>query len=494
MMEVDNYQTVVSELIPSINKEESWKAYLGSLDSLLKGEIGKDRCTSIELKQLHLLVTSPLTIGELPNHIKEDMLLDLYTLDREDDEFIQRLLNDKLKPLIKEATEKQMPLPEYYRKAREIYKEICAENTEINFNPQLRGELRRYGTRRIKIGDGRWEKVYASHTCDRSTEMEQFAAIASGGFPFPPTAYYGLSVGLGEVYERMCAEYDLINKRDTSFFTKVDINRKLLAESFLQLIGTRVLHPFWDANGRTFGTHLALTLEREGIQLRDYRVIEDIISKLTPHNNKFLDKILEDANLAITGGQLHYSMKLNHGLRQDYMKKLRKTIEDAISHGINKNGPYFKYYSDAAWLIKRTLADNGLVELTQEEVLKIKEEKDKITEERERMDRFWKESDEDAKKFNFVYPIATFGRYTGYAAGGLAGFLSYAFLSIKAMDYTRPDDISAYLLLSSIGALLIYFAGWLGSRAGVKAGEGLGVSLYNLKKNITKRGHEWVGN
>jgi len=32
----------------------------------------------------------------------------------------------------------------------------------------------------------------------------------------------------------------------------------------LQVAGTRIIHPFWDGNGRTFGVHIAKILNPEG--------------------------------------------------------------------------------------------------------------------------------------------------------------------------------------------------------------------------------------
>jgi hypothetical protein len=342
---VEAYLHATGEIIPSYGKEEGWKRYVSSLDSLLVAR----RPASEELKELHRLMTGHLPVpsaAQLPHKTQ------LYILDREDGEEKQKILNERAKPQFEalEGTDDFSEIHDYLMEITNIYEELCKEDTEIDYKPELIGSLRAYGTRRIKGGEP--GTVFASHMCTFDGAGAFGAALAG----LPPPAYYGLSTGLDMVYTALCDKYDQMAQE-----AGTDFQKALLAESFLQVWGTRVLHPFWDANGRAFAAHLGLTLERHGIEVREWGVARCITADLTALNDDFLHHVLGNAGLGLINMLDHYKIQLDHALRQEYMGRLKKELEQGIETGLDPQSSYWQYIRTAAWIIKKGLHRNGAI-------------------------------------------------------------------------------------------------------------------------------------
>ncbi len=329
------------ELIPSARKQEGWQAFSAQMPYMMKNP--KD--TAAELKYIHRALNSHYDLTLHP-FVEQEMIRDLYILDRPDAEEMDKKSVEVLKKIGKLPNIEHMHPMQSFMIYREKITEICKENTEIKFNPTLIGELRSFGTR--KIDDYPEETVYCSHTCVFSSAAEDFA-ITTGVHPFPPTSYYGLSVNLDKTYQKFCDKYDAIIKESDSF------EEKVLAQGFLQSLGTRTIHPFFDGNGRTFGAQLALTLNRHEVDLKDYETVALVGNELTNNTNNLLKEVLKSAELDFISDSWHFTIKMAQRSRADYMSRLNGAINEAIELGIEPEGKYYSYISNAAKIIESTV-------------------------------------------------------------------------------------------------------------------------------------------
>ena len=344
----------IFEMVPSAGKEVGWNAYLARLGDFLENPRGTNQL----LRDIHSAVTQHYNrdTADIPDELRYELETDLYTLDREDgdDRFEEWKRSGIMDNFEGDMTENPAA---WYAKARKQLREICEKSTDINLDLKIIGEVRQLGTRSI---DGAPEEsVFYGHTCFYEGFAEGMAR-AFGATQFPPTAYYGLSRGIDKAYEALCDKYDEVRGQAE------DIDGVLMAESFLQLAGTRLLHPFWDGNGRTFAAHLALVLEESGIRVRDYGTAVGLTGKLSDINDSFSKQVLGDSGVSLKQQVEHYYMSLVPNVRAEHMGSLQKGIEDVISQGISEDGKYFRYYQFAADAIKWQLLVSGLVEPTTE--------------------------------------------------------------------------------------------------------------------------------
>ena len=296
-------------LIPNSSKEMQWQ----KLTSILDKKTPERRPVSIELKLLHRI----FSIGAREHLIHEEqkeLVRLMHFVDRPDLDFAGFV---ELRKKVGKHTCALFTLP------LTDFQHLLG-NVDIQFRPSIRGHLRSYGKRKIH---GHWETVYASHT---------FSIGADSESPLAPT-YYGLSYQLDKSYESLCSKFDKLYVESSTF------EQRLLSESFLQLVGTRILHPFWDGNGRTFIAHLTLMLEREGIRIREFEKIMDIAKALSPIQNKFLSKFIEHAGLKPISGENHFKIHTDMDFRNEYMKKLGAAINAAIAEGLS---PVTLFYAD----------------------------------------------------------------------------------------------------------------------------------------------------
>ncbi len=310
-------------------KEAGWR----SLENNLQRLIETDRGAAEELMTIHRFITEGTPDTVTDEIVRADMTLDLLSLDRPDGSLVLQNKQDQIIRLVEQAKAENRGVLWFQQKVREAVAEECLKNTTISLDPRLRGQLRSFGTR--KIEGYAEELVYASHVnVIASTEMQWATALtlSLGHEVFPPRSYYGLSVGLGDVYKRFCAAYDAMPH------DKLD--DKLGRESFFQIIGTRILHPCWDANGRAFAGFLMKSLHRYGYQVTREQ-IQGMIPVLSKLNDTAMEKILTHSKLASVTGEWHFNLRVNPDVRADYMERLKKGTEDAIDAGTSSGSPFF---------------------------------------------------------------------------------------------------------------------------------------------------------
>ncbi len=350
----DLQNRMVYELIPSTGKAEGWTNCRLEYKNLMDANIP----TSERLLRLHELATSPATTQPIPTSFVDAFEWYLYISDRNDvDEKAQafrermEIRNSLLLPW-----QVKSQFDQYKDMLRE-FAEICKEGTEVTIDTIVSGKLRSYGTRTIN-GQGP-ETVYASHQCIYPTEREK--ELMEQGNPILPTSFYGLSLGLDKVYERFCAKYD------EAVASSKNLDDRIQAEAFFQVLGTRSIHPAWDGNGRAFLAHLGYTLEQVGIPIEEYKIMEQFVPGLTRVTDELVRQNLSDAGLTLISGDDYFKMEFNPAFRRQYMKKLKQQLTTIIDHGTDKEGPHYELFYNGWWQIKRVLIDNDLVEPSEED-------------------------------------------------------------------------------------------------------------------------------
>ena len=333
------------EVVGSSDKHVGWQKFVGNLEDFL----ANPQSTSEELKRIHALMTSHAAADLTPKPIMEALTHDLYALDREDGQEKTELLHRWYKQRQVEF-DGQHPYA-VFQELKRMHKQLCEPDTEVKLETVIPGELRKLGQRRIKHGE--WTTVYYAHTNMYDNDNPSPVILEE----HMPKTYYGFTVGLAKVYAELCAKYDELMQQAGNG----TIEDRLLAEGFLQMIGTRVLHPFWDGNGRSFVGHIALMLEREDVQARDPSVVDQAMYPLTQITERFLEYVLASSGLGFQSGKKHFSINFDHEYRHNYMTKLRDKLMQIISENIEGTSGAIDYFSNAAWQIQRVLIKNHLV-------------------------------------------------------------------------------------------------------------------------------------
>ncbi len=363
---MSNDDRFIYDIISSANKEEGWKRYLAELDTLKSLKMP----TTDELRFLHKTIISQSDLLEIEGAIKDELINALYILDRKDAYEKQKEM--ELKMPYSMRLRRRLNYYEDPQAAFQILQSLCENDTIICLDPKLRGEIRSYGTRRIN--DAEIETVFASHQTIYA-ENDERENMMRTGIVQSPQAYYGLSIGLDQVYQALC------NKYDTIISEQQNLDGILFAEAFLQVAGTRIVHPFWDGNGRTFGVHLAKTLDTNGIKMREYDLQLQFFPAMTTIVDMFLrDHFLPSAGLGLIEGEYHTAISIDFSFRNRYMTQLRTAIDSLISDGINLEGKFFDVISNQAWQIKRVLIEQGLLKAGLQEEKRLRFENEKLSE------------------------------------------------------------------------------------------------------------------
>ncbi len=374
------------ELISSENKGIGWANFLGHLPEMTKNQGSASR----ELIGLHEICTHG---SEFPGASEEFRGVYLHNLCLMDNSSPEAVILAMRKAFGKLNAPTPGNLFKKYILRQSPTADDVINNAELDFSPELevdiRSGIRALGKRKYK--DGREEKVFMPHTMPFGVgESTQF--------------FLGLTCKLDELYQEYCQRYDAMWNRATN------AKQKLLAEMYFQLIGTLLLHPFWDGNGRTFGAHQVLALNRMGFPVRDEPRVKDICPEipygedflLTHVNEQFVRRIVEPEFLLTEEemGRMNYNPRLLHS----YMKALHDAIRGPVENGLieTKFRPYIlgAYHNMRIWLHRKgywpyTENDHNL-----QEILMVPREKDEELRAKEKAGTLDPFQDLDWSQFN----------------------------------------------------------------------------------------------
>jgi len=290
---------------------------------------------------IHAAMTPDVTIDTLPSEVRAEMRLSLLILDRPDIDHVVAISQQ----IHDEEAQKKVHTSwrSYYLTVRKRLADELEKDTKITVAPGLKGALRSLGSRQIS-GYPEEPVVFASHTLTMAGFGQMMAFQLGTDQIIFPDAYYGLSTGLDKVYTHLCDTYDALTP-DSSALTDV-----LRNEAFLQVLGTRLLHPFWDGNGRGFMGHLGVTLARAGYAV-DMGKLQTASMQLGYIGDSIVEKVLHESQLSLVtdlseAGPLHYLMWVSPSMRLDYMDKLRGGLTHAIDTITDSSSPYYPFLED----------------------------------------------------------------------------------------------------------------------------------------------------
>ncbi len=311
-------------------------------------EISSIGSTANALLRIHELITPDVTYADLPEEARSDMRSGLLLFDRPDTHrytqaYREIVSSPDMKDLFMTGNMKG-----FYAQVQAQLTERMEPLTTITGEPQLKGALRSYGSRQVE-GYPEEEHVFAAHTMVMATEMGLAFSSMDSRIIFPD-AYYGLSVGLDQVYQKLCDRYDSMPVNTT------DRQSVFAREAFFQLLGTRVLHPFWDANGRTFAAQLVTSLQKQGYSDATTDRAMQASEELAPIADKMVETVLRNAQLSLVTDRdqpLHLSVRFNVAMRNSYMTLLRQEIEHAIETADQPDSPYNKLIQQGAEILSQ---------------------------------------------------------------------------------------------------------------------------------------------
>lgn len=288
-------RTIEAQLISSENKGEGWKKFQTALPELIHSK----KPTSEELPYLHKLTTDRAKTVDNPE-VKSATLQHLCFNDNTDTSPLESTLREEL------------------GKSGKGYEEITALIERVNLpfeiepDYNIQGQIRTIGHRVYPSGDR--EEVFGSHS-----------------LPFNNGIFLGLTKNLRGLYNKLC------DKFDEMWEEAQDNKEKLLAILYLQIIGTRFLHPFWDGNGRTFSGHFVLSLNRMGIPVTETPT-QKVLDAHRGTDDFFLSSITDQFLVEKLGHFIQpreeiLKLSNNSEKRNRYMSELHDVIEDVIDKG-----------------------------------------------------------------------------------------------------------------------------------------------------------------
>lgn len=315
------------QMIPSEPKEPGWQAFLQARHTLLNG---KPRSTSRVLPILHRLTTHDVPLEELPPEITAEAVI--------------RVLMD-------EGYNEYQAIMAYQEILRnDFLKALNDGSGGINGRQYRMGILRR----------GHLRSFGKREDPDTHELQTVFAAHAK---PINDGLFVGLEKGLDETLGKVCEMYDRMMQEAKP------LDEKLAAIIFFQLWGASVIHPFWDANGRTFAAHLVLSLNSIGFEtdkMPGFPELHEIIATnaLAGIGPSFLNTFLGAHNLPLVTREQLLRLTRNKQMRTIYMRLLREAIENDIACGMQFTEPLRPFRDGAmmllkAWLSREHLTDQG---------------------------------------------------------------------------------------------------------------------------------------
>lgn len=334
-------------MIPSEPTEPGWEAFQRALPTFLKNP----RPTKRELKIIHRLVTTGIELPDIPTEIEFCSAVDIVV-------DIADISASTIFGMLPSGISDQDP---------EIV-EVISERTGIDLKVFLprRGALRQYG--KVDL-DGNKKKVFAPHSKPIFDEESTYC-------------FQGLSCELDNVYEELCDLYDQYLSEAST------LSEQLRVISFFQFWGATALHPFWDANGRTFGAQTVIALNRIGFSVKSVPELGEIHPNLSKSvfggiYADFLCYFLESRGLRLlTQDQVAQAKTYYPKWMKGYMQHMRDSLLQAARRGVSNSlydDVFFLKSGErllALWLSKEGFIDSDIWERESIIIKKAVEESD----------------------------------------------------------------------------------------------------------------------
>lgn len=312
--------------IPSEGKKEGWDQFLAIMPDLLS-----QRLTTREVMPiLHAATTSAVNLPEIPKGLQDIAALTLLIQGR-DQQSINRVLEFVRDGIFSsEAAQAGHILPD----------------TKAKVNIPRIGQLRQFGERSINNGPNK--TIYAAH-------LKPFDV----GEP-EPMIYSGLTEGLDEVFDELCAKFDELQEQ----YKDAPLHERLRVINYFQMWGASVIHPFCDANGRAFGAKLVFDLNRIGMPVTAIPSLGEINPELAENalalvGERFLMQFLMTNGLPLFTSEQAETIERSSFHWQRYTEHLRACILNGIRQGIYPQEEYETFIGGGVFNIVLGLSKDG---------------------------------------------------------------------------------------------------------------------------------------
>ena len=157
-----------------------------------------------------------------------------------------------------------------------------ATSARFTLDMRRRGAFRSLGER--ELPDGSKQKMPAVHTVEIFDQFEHSTR--------EPEFYLGMLDDVDDLMRRLCAW------RDETIQHAKNIDEYLATIVFFSILGAKIIHPFFDGNGRAFEAQMIKDLHMIGYPVTDMPGLfeSDILSQnvLAGISNTFLDQMMQD--------------------------------------------------------------------------------------------------------------------------------------------------------------------------------------------------------
>ncbi len=314
-------------MIPSEPKEPGWQAFLQARETLLHG---KPRSTARTLPILHRLTTHGVELEELPVPVIYEAGGQVFL---DEGVSLQEAVN-RIRYVLREGI------------LRALNNGGRLNDKKYRIGIQRRGHLRSFGKRESDTDCTKFQTVFAPH-------MK----------PLDDLNFLGLAKDLEKILHQLCETYD------RAIETAKTLDEKLAAIIFFQLWGASIIHPFWDANGRTFAAHLVLSLNQIGFvtdQMPAFPELHEVIAKnaLAGIGPMFLGDFLTKNGLPLMTENEIVAISYDTTAKAAYMTALGTAIKKGIDAGTAFPEQFHPFRNGGiellkAWLSREHLTDQG---------------------------------------------------------------------------------------------------------------------------------------
>jgi hypothetical protein len=316
--------------IPSEPREPGWNAFKKFLPLFL--DETNTRPSQQETRIIHRLVTTGIILPDYPQEIL-------------DDSAVKILIRDKSRAVVNRVMD-TVQRGEFSKEAAENGEIL--EGTKCKVFIPRRGHLRQLG-HRITAENPR-ERIFASHA--KPFFLEDGTA-----------RYYSLNKNIDELFNLLGKKYDELLETHKD----ADLDTKLMVIVYFQIYGAALLHPFWDANGRTFAAKLVLDLNRIGIDAQEIPQLGEINKALEKNvlnlsGEKFVLEYLERHNIPLIPEEFLKDIQFDPHMYQPYMDQLEASICNGIEAGIDQDPQFMKFLESGAYVIRLALSRDGLID------------------------------------------------------------------------------------------------------------------------------------
>ncbi len=336
--------------IPSNGKQKGWENLLKIAPALAEKGLNSKR----ELPLLHRIVTAGTP---LPKRSDQEVINSMVHLVADRNPYIRTL---EQKSGIKGEVR------EFFNEAQRTQTEIIGREHGIQFedpqtshlwgvrftvSPYIRGHYRQYGKRRLN------ESPIETIDEPGASPVRKFikGSVVKEGM------FVNVAEKLQSLMDELCARYD------REFAKAKSLEDKLSSSVYLYLWGLGIIHPFGDANRRTFEAKMMVDLQKIGFAVKDFPALPEVLPQLEENailgiGPSFLSEFLKKENIPLIAKEEVSAFMNNSGQYLKYMRELHEKIAIRMREGFSRKSLIAPYIEAGVNALKLCLSRDGLID------------------------------------------------------------------------------------------------------------------------------------